>query len=78
MRLASAMTRLGIRTNEVVAAMLPNTPEMFEMHYGVPMAGAILEPLNFRLDAKTIAFCLQHGEARKRICPQHLRHGFDA
>jgi acyl-coenzyme A synthetase/AMP-(fatty) acid ligase len=67
-RLASAITRLGIRKNEVIAAMLPNTPEMFEMHYGVPMAGAILEPLNFRLDAKTIAFCLQHGEARTRIC----------
>ena len=44
--------------------MLPNTPAMFEAHFGVPMCGAVLNTLNTRLDAQGIAFMLQHGEAR--------------
>jgi fatty-acyl-CoA synthase len=47
-----------------VAALLPNTPEMLECHYGVPMAGAVLNALNTRLDAATIAYILDHGEAK--------------
>ena len=63
-RLASALVRRGIAKGDTVAAMLPNIPEMFEAHFGVPMAGAVLNALNIRLDAATIAFILQHGEAR--------------
>jgi fatty-acyl-CoA synthase len=66
-RLASALQRLGIRSGDTVAAMLANTPEMAEMHFGVPMCGAVLNTLNTRLDAESIAFMLQHGEAKVLI-----------
>ncbi|MDP9096698.1 MAG: AMP-binding protein, partial [Pseudomonadota bacterium] len=62
-RLAAALAR-HVRPGQVVAAMLPNTPAMIEAHFGVPMAGAVLNALNVRLDAETIAFILGHGEAR--------------
>jgi fatty-acyl-CoA synthase len=63
-QLASALQRAGIGKNDTVAVMLPNTPPMVEAHFGVPMAGAVLNALNTRLDAETIAFMLDHGEAR--------------
>src|SRR6058998_2318191 len=66
-RLASALARRGIGVGDTVAAMLANTPEMFECHFGVPMAGAVLNTLNTRLDAEAIAFMLQHGEAKVLI-----------
>jgi len=63
-RLASALQRLGIGVGDTVAAMLANTPEMVEMHFAVPMTGGVLNTLNTRLDADSIAFMLQHGEAK--------------
>src|SRR5499433_1446109 len=63
-RLASALSRRGIGSGDVVAAMLANTPEMYECHFGVPMAGAVLNTLNTRLDAEAIAFMLEHGGAK--------------
>ncbi|VXC98171.1 putative AMP-dependent synthetase/ligase [Burkholderia sp. 8Y] len=63
-RLASALASRGIGIGDTVAAMLPNTPEMVEAHFGVPMTGAVLNTLNTRLDAATIAFMLTHGEAK--------------
>ncbi len=63
-RLASALQRAGIGKNQTVAVMLPNTPAMVEAHFGVPMAGAVLNTLNTRLDPSSIAFMLDHGEAR--------------
>jgi fatty-acyl-CoA synthase len=63
-RLASALNRHGIGAGDTVAAVLPNGPAMYEAHFGVPMAGAVLNTINTRLDADTIAFILQHGEAR--------------
>src|SRR4051812_16735338 len=63
-RLASALARRGIKRGDTVAVMLPNTPAMLECHYGVPMAGAVLNSLNTRLDPAVIAFCLEHGEAK--------------
>ncbi|MFS2117404.1 AMP-binding protein, partial [Herbaspirillum frisingense] len=63
-RLASALQGLGVGKNDTVAAMLPNTPAMVEAHFGVPMAGAVLNALNIRLDAESIVFMLRHGEAR--------------
>ena len=62
-RLASALARRGIGRGDVVAALLPNIPEMVEAHYGVPMAGAVLNTINTRLDANTVAYILGHGEA---------------
>jgi fatty-acyl-CoA synthase len=66
-RLASALTRRGIGRGDTVAVMAPNTPPMFEAHFGVPMAGAVLNALNVRLDAGTIGFILAHGEAKVLI-----------
>ena len=63
-RLASALAGLGVRSGDTVAVMLPNVPAMFEAHFGVPMAGAVLNTLNTRLDAEAIAFQLRHAEAR--------------
>ena len=63
-RLASALVRRGVGAGDTVAVMLPNTPAMFEAHFGVPMAGAVLNALNTRLDARTLAFMPDHGEAR--------------
>ncbi|MCB2007692.1 MAG: acyl-CoA synthetase [Burkholderiaceae bacterium] len=66
-QLASALVARGIGKGDTVAVMLPNTPLMVEAHFGVPMAGAVLNALNTRLDAETIAFMLDHGEARAVI-----------
>jgi fatty-acyl-CoA synthase len=66
-RLASALQRRGIDPGETVAVMAFNTPEMFELHYGVPMCGAVLNAMNTRLDAATIAYILDHGEANVLI-----------
>jgi fatty-acyl-CoA synthase len=66
-RLASALARRGIGRGDTVAVVLANTPAMLECHYGVPMCGAVLNTLNTRLDAATIAFSLDHGEAKVLI-----------
>ena len=63
-QLASALVRHGIGRGDTVAVMLPNTPPMVEAHFGIPMAGAVLNALNTRLDPETLAFMLDHGEAK--------------
>ena len=63
-RLAGALARRGIGKGDTVAVMAANTPEMLECHFGVPMTGAVLNTLNIRLDAASIAFMLAHGEAK--------------
>jgi fatty-acyl-CoA synthase len=63
-RLAHALTKAGIKRGDTVAILAPNVPAMLEAHYAVPMIGAILNPINIRLDAALIAFCLEHGEAK--------------
>ena len=66
-RLASALKQLGVGKNDTVAAILNNTPEMFECHFGVPACGAVLNTINTRLDAEAVAFILNHGEAKVLI-----------
>ena len=66
-RLASALAGRGVGPGQTVATMLANTPEMLECHFGVPMAGAVLNTLNTRLDADAIAFMLNHAGARVLI-----------
>jgi fatty-acyl-CoA synthase len=66
-QLASALQRHGIGRGDTVAVMLPNTPPMVEAHFGIPVTGAVLNALNTRLDAETIAFMLDHGEAKVLI-----------
>jgi fatty-acyl-CoA synthase len=63
-RLASALMRHGVRRGDVVAVIAPNIPAMVEAHFGVPMAGAVLNTLNTRLDAAALRFMLEHGGAR--------------
>ncbi|MBM3566502.1 MAG: AMP-binding protein, partial [Alphaproteobacteria bacterium] len=71
-RLASALVRAGVGPGDAVAVMAPNVPALLEAHYGVPMAGAVLNALNVRLDAATIAFILDHGEARVLIADREF------
>ncbi|MDM9638646.1 acyl-CoA synthetase [Acinetobacter nosocomialis] len=61
---ASQLQQLGITKNDTVSVLLPNVPAMIEAHFAVPMAGAVLNTLNTRLDAKTIAFMLEHAETK--------------
>ncbi len=63
-RLASALAKRGVGPGDTVAIMSPNTPAMLEAHYGVPMCGAVLNALNYRLDAASLGFILDHADAR--------------
>jgi len=63
-RLASALAKIGVSKGDTVAVLAPNIPEIFEAHFAVPMLGAVLNALNYRLDAAGIAFILDHGEAK--------------
>jgi fatty-acyl-CoA synthase len=63
-QLASSLAKAGLKKNDTVSVLLANTPAMLECHYGVPMAGGVLNTLNTRLDAAAIAFSLQHAEAK--------------
>ena len=62
-QMAAALQAWGVRRDDVVAILAPNTPALYEAHFGVPMAGAVLNALNTRLDAATLAFILEHGRA---------------
>jgi len=71
-RLASALAKAGVGRGDTVALFAFNTPAMLEAHYGVPMLGAVLNALNYRLDADTIAFCLDHGGAKVLIADREF------
>lgn len=71
-QLASALHGRGIGVGQTVAVMLPNIPAMLEVHFGVPMAGAVLNALNVRLDAESIAFMLHHAEAQVLIADREF------
>jgi fatty-acyl-CoA synthase len=71
-RLASALRRRGVGRGDTVAIMAPNVPALLEAHYGVPMAGAVLNALNHRLDAHSIAFVLEHAQAKLLIADREF------
>jgi fatty-acyl-CoA synthase len=71
-RLAKALRGRGIRKGDTVAVMAPNIPALLEAHYGVPMAGAVLNALNCHLDARSIAFILAHGQAKLLIADREF------
>jgi fatty-acyl-CoA synthase len=73
-RLASALQRRGIGVGDTVAVMLLNTPPMIVAHFGIPMAGAVINTLNVRLDPRIIAFSLDHAEAKAVIVEKELAH----
>jgi len=63
-QMAGALQAWGVQRGDVVAILAPNTPALYEAHFGVPMAGGVLNALNTRLDAATLAFILEHGRAK--------------
>jgi fatty-acyl-CoA synthase len=74
-RLAGALARCGIGRGDTVSAMLPNVPAMLDAHFGVPMLGAVLNTINTRLDARTIRYILEHGEAKVLITDREYAAG---
>ncbi len=66
-QLASALNRLGVRKGTTVSMMAANTPELIEAHYGIPMSGGVINAINTRLDAGTIAYILEHGDCKVLI-----------
>ena len=80
-RLASALAERGVRRLDTVAILASNIPEMIEAHFAIPMLGAVLNPLNTRLDAATIAFSLNHGRAKVLIVDREfaalMRHALE-
>ncbi len=71
-KFASALNKIGIGEGDTVSVMAFNTPEIFEAHYSVPMCGAILNTINTRLDSKTVAYILDHSEAKVLIVDRQL------
>ncbi|HEX3523507.1 MAG TPA: AMP-binding protein, partial [Stellaceae bacterium] len=69
---ADALHRRGIQRGDTVAVLAPNVLALLEAHYGVPMAGAVLNALNYRLDARSIAFILAHGQAKLVIADREF------
>jgi len=63
-RLASALRALGVQRGDTVSFLAANTPELIEAHYGVPMAGGVLNAINTRLDAATVAYILRHSDCK--------------
>ena len=72
LKFASALEKIGIKKGDTVSFLAFNTPEIFEAHYSVPMTGAILNTINIRLDAKTIAYILEHSEAKVLVVDRQL------
>jgi fatty-acyl-CoA synthase len=71
-RLAGALAAAGVGKGDTVAILAPNVPELLEAHYAVPMLGAVLCPINTRLDSAAIGFILQHGEAKVFLVDREL------
>ncbi|XP_060175782.1 2-methylpropanoate--CoA ligase CCL4-like [Lycium barbarum] len=65
LKLASSIASLiGTHGNHVVSVVAPNIPAMYELHFAVPMAGAVVNTINLRLDARTVSILLQHSETK--------------
>ncbi|MDY0207289.1 MAG: acyl-CoA synthetase [Pseudomonas sp.] len=73
-KLASALASRGLGKGDTIAVMLPNIPEMLEVHFAIPMIGAVINTLNVRLDVDAISFMLQHGEAKVLIVDREFCH----
>ena len=71
-RMASSLSDIGVQKGDTVAVFAFNTPEMFESHFSIPMAGAILNTINVRLDAITVAYILDDGKAKALIVDREL------
>ena len=74
-RLASSLVKMGIKPGEVVSTLLPNIPAHVEAHFGVPACGAVLNTINTRLEAETISYIFDHGEAKIVLVDPQLMTG---
>ena len=72
LKFASALEKIGVKKGDTVSFLAFNTPEIFEAHYSVPMTGAVLNTINIRLDAKTIAYILDHSDAKVLVVDRQL------
>jgi fatty-acyl-CoA synthase len=72
LKFADALEKHGIGLGDTVSIIAPNTPEIFEAHFAVPMTGAVLNAINTRLEADTIAYILDHGDAKVLIVDTQL------
>jgi fatty-acyl-CoA synthase len=70
--IAAALTAHGIKPGDTVSVLSPNTPQLYELQFAVPMAGAVLNTINTRLEPATIAYILTHSDSRLVICDTHL------
>ncbi len=71
-QLASALHKAGIIKGDTVSVLAANTPELYEAHFGVPMLGAVLNAINCRLDADTVAYILQHSHSKVLLCDREF------
>jgi len=71
-QLASALQKIGIKKGDTVSVLAFNTPELFDAHFGVPLSGAVLNTINTRLDADTVSYILDHGDAKALIVDAEL------
>ncbi|KAF3525486.1 hypothetical protein F2Q69_00050826 [Brassica cretica] len=71
-RLAASLLSLNIAKNDIVSVLAPNIPAIYEMHFAVPMAGAVLKPINTRLDAKSIAAIFRHAQPKILFVDRNL------
>ena len=71
-KFASALEKIGVGKGDTVSFLAFNTPEIFEGHYSVPMAGGVLNTINIRLDANTIAYILKHSDAKVLVVDRQL------
>ncbi len=69
---AAGLIAMGIAHGDTVAVLSPNIPELFELHYAVPLSGAVLNTVNTRLEPETVAYILDHSDARLVICDTPL------
>ena len=72
-RFASALTKIGIGEGDVVSVMAANTPELFEVHYSVPMTGGVVNTINTRLDVRTVAYILNHSDCKVFIVDRQFQ-----
>lgn len=73
-RFASALTKVGIGKGDVVSIMAANTPELFEVHYSVPMTGGVVNTINTRLDTRTVAYILDHSDCKVFIVDRQFHN----
>ncbi len=75
---ASILSQRGFGRNDTICVLAPNIPEVFELHYAIPMAGAVINTINTRLEAETIAYILDHSESKLVFCDVDLKGVLEA